>query len=165
MTHGTGSPLRFSGCRSRRVEADFTGGVITGNGGVMLVSKQDRRLGPSARRPLPSDGLPAQHPAVAASAAACPVPGPEDLNDHDELRHDVALQTMVDRDTAPASASTLCRFESQADRSRTVSIHREQQPDLFAERTGCSPWWPNRYRMLPGGLAHVLPEQVRRNGL
>ena len=41
----------------------------------------------------------------------------------------------------------------------------EQQSDLFADRASCSPRWPNRYRMLLGGLAHVLPEQVRRNGL
>ena len=49
MTHGTRRPLRFSGRRGRRVEAGFQGGAITGNGGVMLVSEQERRLGLSAR--------------------------------------------------------------------------------------------------------------------
>ena len=49
MTHGTRRPLRFSGRRRRKVEASFQGGAITGNGGVMLVSEQDRRLGPGAR--------------------------------------------------------------------------------------------------------------------
>ncbi len=51
-------------------------------------------------------------------------PGHEDPDDHDELRHDAALQTAVDRDTVLVSASTLCRFESQADRAWMVSIHR-----------------------------------------
>ncbi len=37
--------------------------------------------------------------------------------------------------------------------------------DLFADRTSCSLWWPNRYRMLTGGLAYVLLEQIRRHGL
>jgi hypothetical protein len=43
--------------------------------------------------------------------------GYEDLNDHDTLRRDVALQTAVDRDQSLASASTLCRFENRADRA------------------------------------------------
>ncbi len=46
MTHGTRNTIRFS---RRKVEADFQSGAITGNGGVMLESGRDRRLGPSAR--------------------------------------------------------------------------------------------------------------------
>ena len=41
--------------------------------------------------------------------------GYEDLNDHQALRHDIALQTAVDTDGVLASQSTLCRFEQQAD--------------------------------------------------
>ena len=36
--------------------------------------------------------------------------GYEDLNDHDVLRHDPALQTFVGRDVELASSPTLCRF-------------------------------------------------------
>ncbi len=43
MPHGTDSTIRFSSRKGRGVEAGFTGGSITGNGGVMLVSEQDRR--------------------------------------------------------------------------------------------------------------------------
>ena len=42
--------------------------------------------------------------------------GYEDLNDHDELRNDLALQTFVGRDVELASSSTLCRFENNVDR-------------------------------------------------
>jgi hypothetical protein len=42
--------------------------------------------------------------------------GDEDLNDHDRLRTDVALQTAVEQDDDLASASTLCRWENGADR-------------------------------------------------
>jgi hypothetical protein len=42
--------------------------------------------------------------------------GYEDLNDHDALRHDPALQTAVGRDVDMASASTLCRFENSVDK-------------------------------------------------
>lgn len=38
--------------------------------------------------------------------------GYEDLNDHDTLRKDTALQTAVGRDSNLGSGSTLCRFEN-----------------------------------------------------
>jgi hypothetical protein len=50
--------------------------------------------------------------------------GYEDLNDHDELRHDLALQTAVDRVTPLASAPTLCRFEHWADRATAVALNQ-----------------------------------------
>ena len=49
--------------------------------------------------------------------------GYEDLNDHDGLRQDVALQTAVERDQWLASASTLCRFENRADRGTAWRLH------------------------------------------
>ncbi len=49
--------------------------------------------------------------------------GYEDLNDHDELRGDLALQTAVDKDRVLASASTLCRFENRAGRQEAVRLH------------------------------------------
>ena len=50
--------------------------------------------------------------------------GYEDLNDHDALRHDLAVQTAVDRDTPLASAPTLCRFENAAGVSWAWAMHR-----------------------------------------
>jgi hypothetical protein len=50
--------------------------------------------------------------------------GYEDLNDHDRLRIDPALQTAVERDTVLAGASTLCRWENRADRESVWAIHR-----------------------------------------
>ena len=41
--------------------------------------------------------------------------GYEDLNDHDSLYHDLALQTAAERDGALASAPTLCRLENRAE--------------------------------------------------
>ncbi len=49
--------------------------------------------------------------------------GYEDLNDHDALRHDQALQTAADRDQPLASPSTLCRFENTADRQVAWAAH------------------------------------------
>lgn len=49
--------------------------------------------------------------------------GYEDLNDHDVLREDLALQTAVNRDTPLASAPTLCRMENRADRETAWALH------------------------------------------
>ncbi len=112
----------FPRVNRRVVEAGFDGGDITSDGGVLLLRQADRLLGLSK--------------AVAAALsdsrrqASCAhtlesllrqrlyaiALGYEDLNDHDTLRQDVALQTAVECDHPLASAPTLCRFENRADR-------------------------------------------------
>ena len=42
---------------------------------------------------------------------------------------------------------------------------KEQQMDLFADRTSCSKWWPNQFRLLLSSLAYVLVETIRRVAL
>lgn len=49
--------------------------------------------------------------------------GYEDLNDHNTLREDLALQTAVERDERLASSPTLRRFESRADRQAVWRMH------------------------------------------
>ena len=206
MTHGTRRPLRFSRRRGRRVEANFQGGSITGNGGVMLVSEQDRRLGPGARiARLLGDPRHSRLNLLRQRLHALCL-GHEDPDDHDELRPDAALQSAADRDTAPGNADgaqqagaigclpvrrlrqqwpgvrIILRGDSGCCRRRIPgwcerhgvkyltgiacnSRITEQQLDLFADRTSCSLWWPNQYRMLLSGLAYVLLEQIRRNVL
>ena len=39
---------------------------------------------------------------------------------------------------------------------------KEQKLDLFADRTSCSEWWSNQYRLLLSSLAYVLLESTRR---
>ena len=42
---------------------------------------------------------------------------------------------------------------------------KEQQLDLFADRTSCHRWWPNQLRLLLAGLAYVLMAAIRRLAL
>jgi len=42
---------------------------------------------------------------------------------------------------------------------------KEQQLDLFADRTSCHRWWPNQYRLLLSSLAYTLVEAIRRLAL
>ena len=45
MTESNHRTLSFSRCRRRRVWADFRGGSISSNGGILLLREMERRLG------------------------------------------------------------------------------------------------------------------------
>ena len=129
MTDCIQERLPFPRCKGRRVEASFSGGDITSNGGVLLLRQADRALGltervaqvlidPRRRASCRHDALAIVRQRVYSLAL-----GYEDLNDHDELRRDLALQTAVEKDRVLASASTLCRFENRAGRKEAVRLH------------------------------------------
>jgi hypothetical protein len=42
---------------------------------------------------------------------------------------------------------------------------KEQQLDLFSDRTSCHKWWSNQFRLLLSSLAYILVEYIRRVGL
>ena len=42
---------------------------------------------------------------------------------------------------------------------------KEQQLDLFADRTSCHDWWPNQLRLLLSSLAYILLKSIRRLAL
>ncbi len=42
---------------------------------------------------------------------------------------------------------------------------KEQQLDLFADRTSCHDWWPNQFRLILSSLAYGLIEAIRRLAL
>ncbi len=129
MTECTQSAFNFPVCKRRRVQASFDGGEITSDGGVLLLRQADRVLGLSeavahalvdGRRQASCwhDGVSLLRQRVYGLAL-----GYEDLNDHQTLRNDLAIQTGVDRDEALASASTLCRWENRADREAAWRVH------------------------------------------
>ena len=45
------------------------------------------------------------------------------------------------------------------------NLIKEQQLDLFADRTSCHAWWPNQLRLLLASLAYVLMAAIRRLAL
>ena len=129
MTDRTLSKIEFPRCCRRRVEVDFAGGDITSNGGALLLSAADRRLGllsGLARRldearqagKVAHKLLPLLRQRVYAVAL-----GHEDVNDHDGLRDDLALQTAVGRDERLASPSTVGRLDRAADRAWAWAAH------------------------------------------
>lgn len=42
---------------------------------------------------------------------------------------------------------------------------KEQQLDLFSDRTSCHLWWPNQFRLLLSSLAYILIDSIRRLAL
>lgn len=129
MTNCTQESFQFPAVNRRRVEANFHGGDITSDGGVLLLQQVDRRLGltqalaravadPRRQASCEHDSLSLMRQRIYALAL-----GYEDLNDHQALRLDLAVQTALGRGEDLASSSTLCRWENRADRETAVRIH------------------------------------------
>ena len=121
MTNCISNPIRFKGVRGRNVEAIFSGQTITSDGGGVLLRAADEAIGllsragrcvADSRRKASCEHSVENFLRQRVYALAL---GYEDLNDHDALRHDPALQTAVGRDVDMASAPTLCRFENSVD--------------------------------------------------
>ena len=130
MPKCTPHSITFPGCRGRKVEAEFTGGEITSDAGVLLLREADRALGLTRRiaqsLPEPRRKRSCRHslPGLVRQRVFALALGYEDLNDHETLRFDPAFQTAVGRDEPLAGKSTLRRFENQADRQSMWAISR-----------------------------------------
>jgi hypothetical protein len=130
VTVCTQNLFEFPVANRRRVQASFTGGDVSSDGGLVLLRQTDRRLKLTAtlakRLSDPRDPTKVIHPLVTLLRqriyGLCQ--GYEDLNDHDRLRTDVALQTAVEQDHDLASASTLCRWENGASRRAAWLVHQ-----------------------------------------
>src|SRR5690606_41294419 len=118
----------FARCQKRVVEASFTGGDVTSNGGVLLLRQAERRLGllKAVAKALPDlrrqNSCEHSFLSMLRQRVFGLCLGYEDLNDHDELRHDLALQTAAERVAALASSPTLCRMENGMGREAAWAV-------------------------------------------
>lgn len=131
MPISTLEKFEFPALNRRKVEINFNGGHVSSDGGTFLLRSIDRCLGLTDRiSKLYSDSRDQRRVTHSLKSMlrqrvyglAC---GYEDCNDHDELRHDIAFQTAVDRDGCLASSPTLNRLENGSDRDFAVSFHKE----------------------------------------
>lgn len=129
MSKCTTKEIKFGRVGRRQIEANFDGGQLSSEGGVMLLRQLDGKIGlTSALAKALSDRRdPARikHTlrAMIAQRVYAQCQGWEDLNDHNRLRHDLAMQTAVGTSEALASAPTLCRLEQQATRAQALALH------------------------------------------
>ena len=127
----------FQGCQGRRVAAAFDGGAITSNAGVLLLREIDRSVGlldqvagcftdyRDPRLTEHSVGTLVRQRVMGITL------GYEDLNDHDQLRHDPVLALLSGKleghrkDCAPlAGKSTLNRLEHAPPSGEPGRYHR-----------------------------------------
>ncbi|MGA9764540.1 MAG: IS1380 family transposase [Rhodomicrobium sp.] len=138
----------FASLGSRKVTAAFDGGAITSNAGALLLRQADRRIGLSRQvAACFKDGRAQDRIEHAAETLVAQrihgiALGYEDLNDHDELRHDPVLGLVSGKLEARrsdcavlAGKSTLNRLEhaprAEEDRYRKLSVDEEAMKRLF----------------------------------
>jgi hypothetical protein len=132
MTDCNRNPLPFSSRGSKTVQADFQGGRLTSDGGALILGELGDRIGLfdalNAAIPDPRDPRFIVHDqrTLLAQRVIAIALGYEDLNDHQTLRTDPALQVAAgvspDPDLGLASPPTLCRLENRVDRETLIKI-------------------------------------------
>jgi Transposase DDE domain group 1 len=132
MTDCIADTMSFSTTGPKAVVADFNGGSLTTDAGALLLREVDRRIGliqaldnaiPDPRNP---EMVTHHQEAMLGQRITAIALGYEDLNDHQALRADPALQLAAgkipDPDATLASPPTLCRLENRVDREALVKF-------------------------------------------
>ena len=134
MTDCTQRPLPFSSVGKKKIQADFNGGRLTSDGGVLLLREADKRLGlidaiaDCLQDPRHPSLIKHSQREMLAQRVYSIALGYEDLNDHTTLRHDPALQVATERIERPdpdqglSSPSTLCRLENRITRENLIRV-------------------------------------------
>jgi hypothetical protein len=145
MTECTQQSFGFEGHFSRQVTADFDGGQQTSDGGGLLLRETDRRLNLlsrfagcflDGRDPERIDHTVDEMVSQRTYGMAL---GYEDLNDHEQLRHDPLLAILAGRndpESALAGKSTLNRLElstAKPDRYKKILCNEEAIDRLMVD--------------------------------
>jgi hypothetical protein len=132
MTECNRDPLTFSSIGPKSVIADFLGGRLTSDAGAILLREvgQSTGLFDAINEAIPDPRHPVfivhdQRSMIAQRVVALAL-GYEDLNDHQTLRADPALQLAAgrapDEELTLASPPTLCRLENRIERKTLIRI-------------------------------------------
>ena len=147
-TECSSDSLDFASLGSRKVIAAFDGGAMTSNAGALLLREADRAIGLSRQAAAcftdgrRQDRIEHSVETLLAQRIHGIALGYEDLNDHDELRHDPVLGLLSGKLEARratcsvlAGKSTLNRLEhapkSDEDRYRKLSVDEGAMKKLF----------------------------------
>jgi len=134
--------LLFKGISNKKIEADFNGGEVSSDAGVLFLREVESHIGLISKM---TDSLrDRRHPGYVRHQLlelfkqrvfqiAC---GYEDANDSDELREDpimkIACEKLPDDETALASQPTISRFENSLSRADLYRI-AEAFVDVFIQ--------------------------------
>lgn len=166
MTTGcTPHQFEFQGMTRRTVVASFDGDTLSSDGGVLLLAEVDRRLGllelfaacfKDHRNPASWSTVSRSWPASVCLGLAL---GYEDLNDHDELRTDPLLASVVgksdptgsDRRQEQDRGKPQCRSHNLRGTvlDQHTQVDKVRQPRIFCRLRG------SRH-------GHLLPSSLER---
>ncbi|QDV23483.1 hypothetical protein Q31a_17820 [Aureliella helgolandensis] len=134
MTECNTNTMEFTATGRRKLVADFAGGRLTSDAGVLLLREMNRQLGlldaidaaiPDPREP--SSIVHSQRTMLAQRIFSIAL-GYEDLNDQHTMRIDPALQVAAgvapEEAQAMASPPTLCRLENRITRQTNVGLSK-----------------------------------------
>jgi hypothetical protein len=130
MPNCTQEEMMFGRLGRRVIEANFEGGALSSDGGLMLLRQVDRRLGltkavaSALHDPRNQDTIVHEMRNLVAQRLYALCCGYEDLNDHAALRNDPLMQTAVGRMEELGSSPTLCRLEQRATRADVVALNK-----------------------------------------
>lgn len=140
--------------RRQAVEVDFDGGTLTSDAGLLLLREVDRRINLISRIdkliPDPRDPRYVKHSQIEmlTSRIFALAAGYEDVNDHQQLRHDAAFQVAAGRTPAEnnyddtqgplASCPTISRLENRVDAKTCLQLS-ELFVDIFLESYATPP--------------------------
>jgi hypothetical protein len=122
--------MLFGRVGRREIEANFEGGALSSDGGLMLLRQVDRRIGLSKavaealHDPRNPERITHELRDLVAQRLYGLCCGYEDLNDHGQLRRDPLMQTAVGTPAELASSPTLSRLETRATRGDIVALNR-----------------------------------------
>jgi len=154
MTECSQEVFRFAPRFSRRVEASFTAGRVSTDGGALLLREAGRRIGLVDRLAAcftdkrKQDRVEHGLGEMLAQRIFGLALGYEDVNDHDELRHDPLLAVLSGKralDEPLAGKSTLNRLELPGGSKRYHKIDFSSEKtdallcDLFVESHAATP--------------------------
>ena len=130
MPKCTANQIDFGRLGRRVVEANFEGGALSSDGGLMLLRQVDRKIGLSAavagalHDPRDPERVTHSLQSLIAQRLYGLCCGYEDLNDHARLRLDPLMQTAVGTASELGSSPTLSRLETRATRADVVALNR-----------------------------------------
>lgn len=142
MTKCTAEEMSFGRVGRLAVEANFEGGALSSDGGLMLLRQVDRRIGLSKavaealHDPRNPERITHELRDLIAQRLYGLCCGYEDLNDHGQLRQDPLMQTAVGTTAELASSPTLSRLETRATRRDIVALNRVLVEQFIASHRG-----------------------------
>ncbi len=110
--------MNFGCCKGRKINLDFDGGSITSDGGVLLLRSIDKKINLTKKLSKVLNDFRIKNRCkhsvlfMLRQLIYGIALGYEDLNDHNQIRNDILIQTAIDSDKKAASSPTLCRFQN-----------------------------------------------------